>query len=106
MVGTPKKLYIRTFGCQMNVADSELMAQVLGQEYALTPDAEDADLYLINTCAIRRKSEERSLLGSLKAEASAPPYPGWAAAYSAGRRAPGLRLILTCVRHQGHLPAG
>jgi tRNA-2-methylthio-N6-dimethylallyladenosine synthase len=68
MVGTQRKLYIRTFGCQMNVADSELMAQVLGQEYALTPQAEDADLYLINTCAIRRKSEEkvRSLLGSLK----------------------------------------
>jgi tRNA-2-methylthio-N6-dimethylallyladenosine synthase len=63
-----RKLYIRTFGCQMNVADSGLMAQVLGQEYALTPHAEDADLYLINTCAIRRKSEEkvRSLLGSLK----------------------------------------
>jgi tRNA-2-methylthio-N6-dimethylallyladenosine synthase len=68
MVVAQRKLYIRTFGCQMNVADSELMAQVLGQEYALTPHAEDADLYLINTCAIRRKSEEkvRSLLGSLK----------------------------------------
>jgi tRNA-2-methylthio-N6-dimethylallyladenosine synthase len=68
MVGAQRKLYIRTFGCQMNVADSELMAQVLGEEYALTPHAEDADLYLINTCAIRRKSEEkvRSLLGSLK----------------------------------------
>jgi tRNA-2-methylthio-N6-dimethylallyladenosine synthase len=68
MVASPRKLYIRTFGCQMNVADSELMAQVLGQEYALTPHAEEADLYLINTCAIRRKSEEkvRSLLGSLK----------------------------------------
>ncbi|MFA4903392.1 MAG: tRNA (N6-isopentenyl adenosine(37)-C2)-methylthiotransferase MiaB [Desulfobaccales bacterium] len=68
MVGAQRKLYIRTFGCQMNVADSELMAQVLGHEYALTPHAEDADLYLINTCAIRRKSEEkvRSLLGSLK----------------------------------------
>jgi len=52
----------------MNVADSELMAQVLGEEYHLTAQAEDADLYLINTCAIRRKSEEkvRSLLGSLK----------------------------------------
>ncbi|MFZ5449261.1 MAG: tRNA (N6-isopentenyl adenosine(37)-C2)-methylthiotransferase MiaB [Thermodesulfobacteriota bacterium] len=68
MVRAQRKLYIRTFGCQMNVADSELMAQVLGQEYALTPHAEEADLYLINTCAIRRKSEEkvRSLLGSLK----------------------------------------
>jgi tRNA-2-methylthio-N6-dimethylallyladenosine synthase len=52
----------------MNVADSELMAQVLGGEYHLTAQAEEADLYLINTCAIRRKSEEkvRSLLGSLK----------------------------------------
>ena len=69
MVEAQRKLYIRTFGCQMNVADSELMAQVLGPEYALTPHAEDADLYLINTCAIRRKSEEKvkSLLGSLRA---------------------------------------
>jgi tRNA-2-methylthio-N6-dimethylallyladenosine synthase len=68
MVEVPRKLYIRTFGCQMNVADSELMAQVLAPEYALTPEAEAADLYLINTCAIRRKSEEKvkSLLGSLR----------------------------------------
>jgi len=52
----------------MNVADSELMAQVLREAYDLTSRAEEADLYLINTCAIRRKSEEkvRSLLGSLK----------------------------------------
>jgi tRNA-2-methylthio-N6-dimethylallyladenosine synthase len=52
----------------MNVADSELMAQVLGESYQRTAQAEEADLYLINTCAIRRKSEEkvRSLLGSLK----------------------------------------
>ena len=64
-----KKVYIKTFGCQMNVADSEHMAQVLAQEYALTDRPEEADLYLINTCAIRKKSEEkvRSLLGSLKA---------------------------------------
>jgi len=68
MLRPKKKLYIRTFGCQMNVADSELMAQVLGQEYGLTAQPQEADLYLINTCAIRRKSEEkvRSLLGSLK----------------------------------------
>ncbi len=68
MVGAKKKLHIRTFGCQMNVADSELMAQILGDRYDLTARAEDADLYLINTCAIRRKSEEKvkSLLGSLK----------------------------------------
>src|SRR4030067_260571 len=68
MVRPKRKLYLRTFGCQMNVADSELMAQVLREHYDLTSRAEDADLYLINTCAIRRKSEEkvRSLLGSLR----------------------------------------
>jgi tRNA-2-methylthio-N6-dimethylallyladenosine synthase len=63
-----KKVYIKTFGCQMNVADSEQMAQVLAQDYVLTDRPEEADLYLVNTCAIRKKSEEkvRSLLGSLK----------------------------------------
>ncbi len=52
----------------MNVADSEQMAQMLAPEYELTGRAEEADLYLINTCAIRRKAEEKvkSLLGSLK----------------------------------------
>ena len=62
-------MYIRTFGCQMNVADSEMMAQALADDYVLTHRPEEADLLLINTCAIRRKSEEkvRSLLGSLKA---------------------------------------
>ena len=68
MAAPKKKLYIRTFGCQMNVADSEQMAQLLAPEYELTARAEEADLYLINTCAIRRKAEEKvkSLLGSLK----------------------------------------
>jgi tRNA-2-methylthio-N6-dimethylallyladenosine synthase len=68
MVLPQKKLYLRTFGCQMNTADSEQMAQVLAPDYVLTPDPEQADLYLINTCAIRRKSEEkvRSLLGNLR----------------------------------------
>ncbi len=64
-----KKLYIKTFGCQMNVADSQQMAQVLADTYVLTARPEEADLYLINTCAIRHKAEAkvRSLLGSLKA---------------------------------------
>lgn len=68
MAGAKKKVYIRTFGCQMNVADSQLMAQVLAADYALTDRPEEADLFLVNTCAIRRKSEEkvRSLLGRLK----------------------------------------
>jgi len=68
MKGPKKRLYLKTYGCQMNVADSEQMALVLGEEYDLTEKPEEADLYLINTCAIRRKSEEKvlSLLGRLK----------------------------------------
>ncbi len=68
MLGPKKKVYIKTFGCQMNVADSEQMAQVLADGYLPTDRAEEADLYLINTCAIRRKAEGkvRSLLGSLQ----------------------------------------
>ncbi len=52
----------------MNVADSEQMARMLAADYALTDRPEEADLLLINTCAIRRKSEEKvlSLLGRLK----------------------------------------
>jgi len=68
MLGPKKKIYIKTFGCQMNVADSEQMAQVLADDFVPTDRMEEADLCLINTCAIRRKSEEkvRSLLGSLQ----------------------------------------
>ena len=68
MAGPKKKVYIKTFGCQMNVADSDQMAQMLAADYVLTDRPEEADLVLINTCAIRRKSEEkvRSLLGRLK----------------------------------------
>lgn len=69
MSGAKKKLYLKTFGCQMNVADSEQIVQVLSQDYVLTRRPEEADLFLINTCAVRRKAEDkvRSLLGSLKA---------------------------------------
>lgn len=69
MLGPKKKVYIKTFGCQMNVADSEQMAQVLAEDYVSTDRVEEADLYLINTCAIRGKAEGkvRSLLGSLQA---------------------------------------
>ncbi|MDD3581114.1 MAG: tRNA (N6-isopentenyl adenosine(37)-C2)-methylthiotransferase MiaB [Desulfobacca sp.] len=68
MMGPKKRLYIKTYGCQMNVYDSELMAQVLSADYTLTRQPAEADLYLINTCSIRAKSEEkvRSLLGRLR----------------------------------------
>lgn len=55
-----KKLYIETYGCQMNVADSEVVASVLGeQDYEVTTNAEEADLVLINTCSIRDNAEQR-----------------------------------------------
>jgi len=65
----PKKLYIRTYGCQMNVYDSERMAEALGPSgYAATDTPEDADLILLNTCHIREKAAEKvySELGRLK----------------------------------------
>ena len=58
---TMKKLYIRTFGCQMNEYDSQKMTDVLKHSHALelTDDALDADVLLINTCSIREKAQEK-----------------------------------------------
>jgi len=57
----PKKLYIKTFGCQMNEYDSDKMADVLREShgYERTEVAEDADLLLVNTCSIREKAQEK-----------------------------------------------
>jgi tRNA-2-methylthio-N6-dimethylallyladenosine synthase len=66
---SPKKLFIKTYGCQMNVYDSERMAEALGgQGYVETLDAADADMILLNTCHIREKAAEKvySELGRLK----------------------------------------
>ena len=55
-----RAVYIETYGCQMNVADSELVASILsGAGYAITEREADADVVLINTCAIREKAEDR-----------------------------------------------
>ncbi len=64
-----KKLFIKTYGCQMNVYDSERMAEALGAEgYVQTDVVEDADMVLLNTCHIREKASEKlySDLGRLK----------------------------------------
>ncbi len=55
------KLYIRTFGCQMNEYDSNKMADVLKHSHglALTDDATNADVLLLNTCSIREKAQEK-----------------------------------------------
>ena len=56
-----RKLYIRTFGCQMNEYDSDRMADVLAASdgLALTEAPEDADVILFNTCSVREKAQER-----------------------------------------------
>ncbi|MBR3559596.1 MAG: tRNA (N6-isopentenyl adenosine(37)-C2)-methylthiotransferase MiaB [Bacteroidales bacterium] len=54
-----KKLFIETYGCQMNFADSEVVASILKEMYVLTKDIQKADLILINTCSIRDKAEQR-----------------------------------------------
>lgn len=63
------KLHLITYGCQMNEYDSERVAGLLGRErYELTDHEDEADLILINTCAIREKAEDKvfSRLGQLK----------------------------------------
>ena len=65
----PKKLFIKTYGCQMNVYDSERMAEAMGaQGYVQTEVLEEADMVLLNTCHIREKASEKlySDLGRLK----------------------------------------
>ncbi|MFI4935777.1 MAG: tRNA (N6-isopentenyl adenosine(37)-C2)-methylthiotransferase MiaB [Caulobacterales bacterium] len=64
-----KRLYIKTYGCQMNVYDSERMADVLRPlGYGLTEEAEGADLVVLNTCHIREKATEKvySELGRIR----------------------------------------
>ncbi|MEI4261816.1 tRNA (N6-isopentenyl adenosine(37)-C2)-methylthiotransferase MiaB [Roseovarius sp. D0-M9] len=56
----PKKLYIKTYGCQMNVYDSERMAEAMGGAgYTEVASAEEADMILLNTCHIREKAAEK-----------------------------------------------
>jgi len=71
---TPKKLFIKTYGCQMNVYDSERMAESL-EGYVQTDTAEDADMILLNTCHIREKAAEKvySELGRMKSLKDAKP---------------------------------
>lgn len=59
---TPSTVYIETYGCQMNVADSEVVASILEMDgFILTDKADNADLVLINTCSIRDNAEQRVL---------------------------------------------
>jgi len=71
-----KKLFIKTYGCQMNVYDSERMAEAMAPEgYVTTENAGEADLVLLNTCHIREKAGDKlySDLGRLRALKDAKP---------------------------------
>ena len=58
---TPRKLHVKTLGCQMNVYDSQRIADVLAQSHGLaaTDDPAEADVLLLNTCSIREKAQEK-----------------------------------------------
>jgi tRNA-2-methylthio-N6-dimethylallyladenosine synthase len=58
----PRKVFVHTFGCQMNESDSERMLELLGRHaFSRAETADDADLILLNTCAVREKAEQKLL---------------------------------------------
>ena len=71
------RVYVETYGCQMNVADSNLILGLFtGDGYARTDRPEDADLILLNTCAVREKAEERVFIRALELAAHKAARPG------------------------------
>ena len=91
-----KTAFIRTFGCQMNERDSEIMAQLLGRcDCRLVPAPEAADLVLVNTCSIRDKAEQKvySLLGHLRDVQAKYGRPRWLGVAGCVAQQEGERLI-------------
>lgn len=100
-----KKLFVKTYGCQMNVYDSERMSEMLAAVgYEATPTAEDADLVVLNTCHIREKAAEKvySEVGRLRALKARRPdmliaVAGCVAQAEGGevvRRAPAVDIVV------------
>src|SRR5690606_7355210 len=59
ITGQSRKLYIESYGCQMNFSDSEIVASILKKEgFDTTSVVEDADVIFLNTCSIREKAEQ------------------------------------------------
>ena len=74
--GAPR-IYVETYGCQMNVADSDLISSVLATAgYAVSERADDADVILVNTCAVREKAEERVIARASELAALKRRRPG------------------------------
>src|SRR5437764_8218777 len=111
-----RKYLIETFGCQMNVHDSERMAGLLEQAgFEATDDAQDADVVVINTCSVRERAEEKlyTRLGELRmlaAETGRDPVVAVAGcvAQQEGaailKRAPGVPDIVVGPRAVRRLP--
>jgi len=75
--GGRPRVYVETYGCQMNVADSDLLLGLLGRDgMQRTEDAGDADVILINTCAVREKAEDRVLARARELAAHKRRRPG------------------------------
>ena len=63
-----KKLFIETYGCQMNVADSEVVASIMQMDgYDMTDKIEEADAVFVNTCSVRDNAEQK-IYGRLQEE--------------------------------------
>jgi tRNA-2-methylthio-N6-dimethylallyladenosine synthase len=74
--GAPR-VYVETYGCQMNVADSDLIGSVLADAgYAPSERADDADVIVVNTCAVREKAEERVIARAAELAAVKRRRPG------------------------------
>src|ERR1700691_1609732 len=74
--GAPR-VYVETYGCQMNVADSDLIGSVLASAgYASVAHADDADVVVVNTCAVREKAEERVVARAAELAAWKRKRPG------------------------------
>ncbi len=74
--GAPR-VYVETYGCQMNVADSDLIGSVLAEAgYATAGRADEADVIVVNTCAVREKAEERVIARASELGAQKRKRPG------------------------------
>src|SRR5688572_23840665 len=74
-----KKVYLETYGCQMNVSDSERAATVLEAEgFEITENANSADIVLLNTCSVREKAEHKlyTRVGEIRQRAERKPIVG------------------------------
>ena len=74
-----KKVYLETFGCQMNVSDSERVATSLAAKgFEVTPNEDSADIVLINTCSVREKAEQKlyTRVGEVRNDRKVKPVVG------------------------------